>query len=197
MLGVVFTCLSGSVWANEKLLSTKCSLQFCATLMNRVMPDKYDEATNLEEIENLCKLAKLGLNTENGETVLPEKLTGVAKVYLLEEMYKGKVITKDDAFSKLPESLSEPCSCHYFIAAHTVTVTHIVEMKTISAAEDYILQWENPVFYELSKANPMEAKAAELIDQCDELTTLKSGLEQELGFTSSNEDDEIPQAKAN
>ncbi|KAJ1660529.1 hypothetical protein IWQ61_000577 [Dispira simplex] len=169
-LGVVATCLSGSVWATGKIFETESVVGFCAALRLRYSLEEYDKTIEPEELEKLRKLAKSEVSTEESEKPSPKDIAGAAKMFLLERMYeKNEINDFNGEFGAYNENGWETRSYRYFIAHHDNELTEFAELKNLNDVKYFQRQQENYVFFKLSNDNPVEAMAADLIDQCDKL----------------------------
>ncbi|KAJ1647009.1 hypothetical protein IWQ61_010141 [Dispira simplex] len=166
---VVATCLSGSVWANEELLSTKCSEEFCSALIFKVSPEEYDKTIEPEVLNTFRTLAKSIVNTKEPEKTSPNDIAGAAKVFLLDKMYMENMMIDVSSVKKaFKQNGQEMLPYHYFIIENHDHFINFAELKNLQDVEGALEQSENPAFYQLSRANPVEAKAADFIVECDE-----------------------------
>ncbi|KAJ1658449.1 hypothetical protein IWQ61_002315 [Dispira simplex] len=170
-LSVVATCLSESVWATENLFNTQWTSEICIAIWLMSTPQQYDSSVNEKKLGELRQLATSEITIEESKELLPE-IAGAARVFLLEKQYlKTEAITKEAVLNALllPEN-SQLLSHRYFTTAQNDAYTFIHKITEVNDAEEYSKENEyegfHVRFFRLNNTNPVEAKAADFIEEC-------------------------------
>ncbi|KAJ1655782.1 hypothetical protein IWQ61_004519 [Dispira simplex] len=163
-LGVAVTCLSGSVWATEKLSNPKSSEEFCLAFWLRHSFEKYTKSITPEEPNELSH----------------ENTIGAAKLFLLEEKYlEGSFLVEVDALNEYTKNSLDLNPYRYYIAAKASNFSHIREIMQAGEAKKFAESYKKDeeselnksitlLSFRLDKSNPVEAEAANFITGCNE-----------------------------
>ncbi|KAJ1655087.1 hypothetical protein IWQ61_005096 [Dispira simplex] len=168
-LSIVATCLSGSVWATGNLFNTQWTSEICTAIWLKFTPQMYDRSVDEINLSELRQLATSEIIIEEPKELSPE-IAGAARVFLLEKQYLVTgAITKTAVLNALSEN-SQLLSHRYFTTAQNDAYTFIHNITVANDANEYSIGNEyggfSVTFFQLSNTNPVEANAANFIEQC-------------------------------